>query len=172
MFNTAASFRAAMTGIAAVRGLRHIYVAAHGDTDAIYGAGGNHRVPLNIILQSVQDVASTPQSTLSGIYFGACAIGRERTAHKLLGGEHGEQAGLKWIAGYSKDADWTTSSAVDFVFWDSYLRAVDPDLEALSDHKAVFKAAETVGRLMSGAVDLLGFNVYVRERGAVRGLLA
>ena len=109
MFNNAESIKEMIPRIARNRDIHHIYVAAHGDEQAIHGAG-DARISRTVLANALADVH--PRQ-IYGVFFGSCKFGWNVDA--LM-----EQTGATWIAGYVEEVDWLHSSAMDLYFWHAY----------------------------------------------------
>jgi hypothetical protein len=106
-------------------GIRHIYVATHGDKDGIHLANGSKltRTELRNCLSKLPE----ERSRLDGVYFGSCNFVGEEFAEYFFDGAFEEKSGrmtsVKWVAGYSTEVDWVESSALDFLFFNKLLHA-------------------------------------------------
>jgi hypothetical protein len=166
MVNDEHAFKEIVSRLRQTRGIRALYIAAHGIKDGIRASNGNlidKRVIFNTLTRRLADETGS----LDGVHFGACWFLDERHAFNLLR-RHGEgEPGLWWVAGYSKVIDWIDSSALDMFFWQQYLN--DEEGTAL---ERIHRCAANILRLMPGAHKEMGFEIYVRGNGGVKGLLA
>jgi len=83
MFNTDNSFRDALRRAGMDRNIRHVYLAAHGDDAALYGAGDN-RISRTVIGNTLDDLAANGVANLDGLFFGCCNIGNQDTIEFIL----------------------------------------------------------------------------------------
>jgi len=167
MVNDEHAFREIVSRLRQTRGIRALYIAAHGIKDGIQASNGN-LIAKRLIFRTLTRRLDDEAGSLDGVHFGACWFLDERHAFNLLR-RHGEgEPGLWWVAGYSKVIDWIDSSAVDMFFWQQYLN--DEEGTAM---ERIHRCAEAIRRLMPGAAKEMGFEIYVRgTRGRVKGLLA
>ena len=115
MFNNAESIKEMIPRIAKIRDIHHIYVAAHGDEQAIHGAGGA-RISRTVLANALAEVH--PRQ-IYGVFFGSCKFGWN--VDLLM-----KQTGATWIAGYAEEVDWIHSSAMDLYFWHAYYLSGTP----------------------------------------------
>jgi len=167
MVNDEHAFREIVSRLRQTRGIRALYIAAHGIKDGIRASNGN-LIDKQLIFRTLTRRLADETGSLDGVHFGACWFLDERHAFNLLR-RHGEgEPGLWWVAGYEKVIDWIDSSAVDMFFWQQYLN--DEEGTAM---ERIHRCAEAIRRLMPGAAKQMGFEIYVRgNRGKVKGLLA
>ena len=94
----------------------HIYVAAHGDEQAIYGPGDSRisRTVLGNVLEGVD------ARQIYGVFFGSCSFGWNVAS--LM-----KRTGATWVAGYTADVDWIHAAAMDLFFWHAYYQSSVPD---------------------------------------------
>ena len=95
--------------IARTRDIHHIYIAAHGDEQAIHGAG-DARISRKVLGNALAEVHP---KQIYGVFFGSCTFGGNVGA--LM-----EQTSATWLAGYVEEVDWLHSSAMDLYFWHAY----------------------------------------------------
>ncbi|MCZ0941543.1 MAG: hypothetical protein OXJ53_00610, partial [Gammaproteobacteria bacterium] len=112
MFNNAESIKEMIPRIARTSDIHHIYVAAHGDEQSIYGAG-DARISRTVLANALAEVHA---KQIYGVFFGSCLFGWNVDA--LM-----EQSGATWLAGYSEEVDWLHSSAMDLYFWYAYYQS-------------------------------------------------
>ena len=167
MFNTEGSFKHALKRLGRQAGRHYVYIAAHGSTKHIYGAGD---APVRIkAIASVLDELADEGAVLHGIYFSTCYAGSEETAQMLLRSAAADRVQLQWVAGYPGNADWGASYAIDGYFWDRYLDR----LITRQSRAALDAAVADLRELMPGARTVGGFDVFVRDRaGGVKSLLS
>lgn len=167
MVNDERAFREIVSRLRQSRGIRALYIAAHGMKEGIQTTNGNI-IDKRMIFRTLTRRLADETGSLDGVHFGACRSLDERHAFNLLR-RHGEgEPGLWWVAGYSKSIDWMDSSTVDMFFWQQYLNN-----EEGTAIERINVSAEAIRRLMPGAAKQMGFEIYVRsKRGRVKGLLA
>ena len=110
MFNNTESIKEIIGRIAADPAIHHLYIAAHGSAKGISGAGDNV-VRHDVLGRMLSDLRA---DRLYGVYMGCCEIGVR--VEELI-----NNSGLTWLAGYTCDVDWVSSSVMDLLFWDIYL---------------------------------------------------
>lgn len=167
MVNDERAFREIVSRLRQSRGIRALYIAAHGMKEGIQASNGN-LIDKRLIFRTLTRRLADETGSLDGVHFGACRSLDERHAFNLLR-RHGEgEPGLWWVAGYSKSIDWIDSSVVDMFFWQQYLN--DEEGTAM---ERIHRCAQAIRRLMPGAAKKMGFEIYVRgNRGRVKDLLA
>lgn len=166
MVNDEHAFKEIVSRVRQTRGIRALYIAAHGIKDGIRASNGN-LIEKQLIFRTLTRRLPDETGSLDGVHFGACWFLDDRHALNLLR-RHGEgEPGLWWVAGYSKVIDWIDSSALDMFFWQQYLN--DEEGTAL---ERIHRCAQEIRRLMPGAHKEMGFEIYVRGNGGVKGLLA
>ena len=109
MFNNAESIKEIIPRIAKTRDIHHIYIAAHGDDQAIYGAG-DARISRTVVSNLLAGVHARQ---LYGVFFGTCGFGWNVDA--LMG-----RTGATWLGGYIENVDWFHALAMDMYFWHAY----------------------------------------------------
>ena len=109
MFNNAESIKEMIPRIARTRDIHHIYIAAHGDEQAIHGAG-DARISRKVLGNALAEVHP---KQIYGVFFGSCRFGGN--VDVLM-----EQTSATWLAGYVEEVDWLHSSAMDLYFWHAY----------------------------------------------------
>jgi len=166
MVNDEHAFKEIVSRLRQTRGIRALYIAAHGIKDGIRASNGN-LIEKRLIFRTLTRRLADETGSLDGVHFGACWFLDEHHAFNLLR-RHGEgEPGLWWVAGYSKIIDWIDSSALDMFFWQQYLN--DEEGTAL---ERIHRCAEAIRRLMPGAHKEMGFEIYVRGNRGVKGLMA
>lgn len=144
--------------------LHYVYIGAHGDEDGIFGSDDTC-----ISRQAIKGMFKNwLPGTVDGLYLGTCLFGHETNADYLLNPANPrDKPPFKWVAGYENAVDWIDSSALDLLFWNTFLDCSD----TLSPLARIKATAAVLNRQAPGLVKDLGFQVFVRHRGGVRGLL-
>ena len=150
-FGDAAAFSEIVQRVGEQRGIRYVYVAAHGSDEGIFGASGA-LIPNKVIIESLK------HARLDGVFFGACEFGVLKNARKIL---RSSDVALSWVAGYGSDVDWIRSSLADILFWRKYL-------ETLLDEKKTPKAAvrytaEALVRYSPGMLLIDEFEIFLKD---------
>jgi hypothetical protein len=167
MVNDEHAFKEIVSRLRQTRGIRALYIAAHGIRDGIRASNGN-LIAKRLIFRTLTRRLADESGSLDGVHFGACWFLDQRHAFNLLRRHGVGEPGLWWVAGYSKVIDWIDSSALDMFFWQQYLN--DERGTAL---ERINRCADAIRRLMPGANKEMGFEIYTRStRGRVKGLLA
>lgn len=163
-FSSEAALKHVITHVAATEA-RFLYIGAHGDDAAIYGAIGDDegrvsRTQLrNVLWRCWRDEIGD----FDGLFLGSCSFVTEKNAEYILCGEK-QPKQLKWLAGYSQDVDWVESTLLDALF---FRRALAFEGTPIQRVKACVRSLhEDAG----GLCEKLGFNVYVRQRGLGGGV--
>lgn len=124
MFNNEESLKEIIPRLADRTDIRYLYIAAHGDSDAIYGPA-EKRISRTIIKNILSEVHGRK---LHGIYFGSCLFGHQTEG--LL-----RNSGATWIAGFTEEIDWLDSTALDLYFWNAFYKSSACD-QALKEDRA------------------------------------
>ena len=109
MFNNTESIKEMIPRLVRTPDIHHIYIAAHGDRQAIYGAG-DARISRTVIANLLAEVDARQ---LYGVFFGSCEFGD--SVEKLM-----ERTRVTWLAGYVEEVNWLHASAMDLFFWNAY----------------------------------------------------
>lgn len=153
MFNDATAFREIFLRLSAARGVHHIYVASHGDTNCL---AGTNDVPISkTIIKNTIIQAAEGKGRLDSVYFGCCSFGNPAMLKSLLSAG----GALRWVAGFENEVDFIESSAFDWLFWNAYNEIEGTALERIN---------VTVGKLrhdVPGLMTKLGFHVGVWDGG-------
>jgi hypothetical protein len=153
-FYNVSAFQDMVRDLGARRGLYYLYIAAHGDDDAIY-ARDDQPINRKVIRDLLVNIARTHGSRLHGIFFGSCNFVNEDTIHFFNQVDLGE---LRWIAGYADEINWIASTALDWCFWNDFLSNKNWDTEV----SAIDSTADFLNGTMYGLCRELGFNIYRR----------
>lgn len=164
MANSAAALKEAIPRIALDRKCKYLCLAMHGDEAGIVTLNDN-RLSRSALKKLLVDIKSTSGAKLRGIYLSCCLVGTAALADYLFR----EDVGVSWIAGYSTEADWIESSALDFLFFNTLVRTRD---EA-TDIQKIHSVAARLRKAAPGLIEDLGFGIYVRKQatGGAKNLL-
>lgn len=152
MFNNGSAFQEILPRMCQTDNIRHVYIAAHGDSDGILGSNGEV-ISMTRIKNAVRELDNT-EGRLHSIYFGCCLFGQFRNIRDLL--EAGDQ--LRWIAGYTKSVSFVDSTLLDGLFWHHYINS--------RENTTLLRVSDTYNRLKTdapGLIQRLGFKVGVRD---------
>jgi hypothetical protein len=153
-FYNVSSFQDLVRDLGARRGLYYLYIAAHGDDDAIY-ARNDQRIDRVAIRDLLATIAKTRGSLIRGVFFGSCSFVNDETIEFLNKVDLGE---LRWIAGYADEINWISSTALDWCFWNDFLSNANWDTEV----NCIDSTADFLNGNMYGLCRELGFNIYRR----------
>lgn len=172
MFGSAGAFEELVQRIGVKRRVDYLYVATHGTSRGIKCANGDV-VPLKRLREVLGVVKSTHGAKLTGLYLGACDVGTEAFAKKLLGKVAADETPLTWVAGYCKKVEWLQSSALDFLFWSRFwtIRR-DGRRNPGNDKALILKTAADLQKIAGGLAEELGFEIFVRQGSEVVPLIA
>ena len=120
MFNNGDALKEIVMRLAATNNIHHIYFAAHGSEQGIYGSNEEEVVSTTRLSNIIKTINSL-RGKLDSVYFGSCSFGNEKNLERLLLSAEGEQ--IRWLAGYTKDVDFVKSTALDAIFWHEYIAA-------------------------------------------------
>ena len=157
MFCDARSLESIMRRVGTWRGLRFVYVGAHGDHSGIYGSLDGHegKVSRTKLRNALVRLAEQDAGKVDGLFVGSCGFLTAANARHLL---CTAEVPITWVAGYSEDVDWIDSTIVDLYFMSQLLEGEGTALQRVN------RAATAVGLNMRLA-ESLGFQVYKRKRG-------
>lgn len=153
-FYNVSAFQDLVRDLGARRGLYYLYIAAHGDDDAIY-ARNDQRIGRAAIRDILATIAKTRGSLIRGVFFGSCSFVNDETIEFLNKVDLGE---LRWIAGYADEINWISSTALDWCFWNDFLSNANWDTEV----NCIDSTANFLNGNMYGLCRELGFNIYRR----------
>lgn len=156
MFNNGGALKEIVLRLASTNNIHHIYFAAHGSEQGIYGSNDVEisTTKLTNIIKATND----GRGKLDSIYFGSCSFGNSKNLEKLLLSAEGEQ--IRWIAGYTKDVDFVKSTALDAIFWHEYIEAkYDKKKRLVSPLNRIEAVCKTISKQVGGLVEELGFKV-------------
>lgn len=145
--------------------LKCAYVASHGSESGIHGSDG-----ATISRTKIRNIFTGFYGRpFDGLYFGTCGFLSQDNAEFLMSdqGAHGKGT-FVWVAGYDRSIGWVDSSALDMIFWSTYMGFAGESGGAKQQVKS------TAAHLRNVAGDLaanLGFHVYVRGTGRSAGRL-
>lgn len=152
MFNNGTAFQEILPRMCSTTNIRHVYIAAHGDTDGILGSN-NESISITRIKNAVRELDDA-RGTLHSLYFGCCLFGQFSTLRDLLEAS----SELTWIAGYTTSVDFVDSTLLDGLFWHHYFNSEeDAPLSRIKDAYSKLKADAP------GLMQRLGFKVAVRD---------
>ncbi len=160
MFNNSASLEEIIRRVSAKSDIHNLYIATHGNRRSIFGAEGRNRIPreeLGTMLGNVR------RRQIDGLYLSTCLTANASTVEALL-----RQDRVRWVAGYSEEADWLKSASLDLYFWDCHYETYRVD--------DVVGRIERIARMLKGEMqplcNSLGFNIFVPDNdGNIRKLL-
>lgn len=116
MFNNISSFEDAFTRAIERKGLNCIYIAAHGDENAIYGYG-NSKISLKKVAE-IAELTKNRGSKVDGIFFGSCEFGTHENLKYILSKAH---LSTRWVAGYDYSAKIINGTFEEAQFLSDYL---------------------------------------------------
>lgn len=148
-----------------------LYIAAHGTKKGIH-LHGNEVITRSKLCNMLSQIGQRDRS-LNGLYLGSCEFGTRELAEFLLARDQQ----LKWVAGYSLESDFVDGTALDVMFFNSWLRnrGLFPNLGAL---KLIEKVAAELDKTCRGLINTwsenghgprakprlgMGFSIYARS---------
>jgi len=151
MFCDLMSLKNIVTRMSRARGIKYIYIGAHGTPNNIKALGGSiTRAELRSILHKFTG------TSIFGVFLSTCAFGNEDNIDYLLRPTRDAVTSIKWIAGYTKDIDWIDSAALDMLFWNSFFSSEGSQIARIE------YVASELKRLVPGLIKELGFCIYRR----------
>ena len=152
MFNDGAALQEIMERLASKNNIHHIYIAAHGSENGLFGSNGE-KISKTIIKNTIKRINGS-RGKLESIYFGSCNFGNYSNLEELL--EYGNSK-LRWVAGYTKEIDFVKSSVLDTLFWNLYIN------ESSTVSETVNNVCGTLLQDAGGLVEKLGFKVLAYD---------
>lgn len=158
MFGGSEEFKKSFDRLAEKNGIHYIYIAAHGDEEALQGSMGE-RIKIGDLKRRISSAElDDARGKLAGLYFGSCSFGQPETLKKLLA--QGNK--LRWIAGYEKNVDFVESTAFDLLFFDTLLHYRHD--KKCTELDAIKNTADVIKLKVGGLADSLGFSLMLWER--------
>lgn len=151
------------------------YLAMHGGYDGLHLHSGV-RVSRTVLKNTLREITQSKGASLSGLYLGACLFGVRSLAEFIFR----KDVSLSWVAGYSEEVDFISSTALDLLFFHTLLEVREemPNATKLARVKEVARRMRTQARglcrtpLENGDPHCgLGFSIFVRKQGPKRGVV-
>ena len=173
MVATPAALADAIKRMAWDKEISTIYIAAHGDVDGLHLHGWDD--PVNRKQLSKMLIEGGTRRTLRGVYLGACEFGTEDLAKYLLE----RDKNLQWVAGYKHASDFVDGTALDVMFFNTWLNFAGRRRK-LSTRELIAIVADRLRHDCRGLINTreendyegdneeapgMGFSIYVRARG-------
>ncbi len=162
MFADRSSLQTVFSSRAQDRTTEVVYLASHGDENRI-GPTANNAISRAEFRNIIKTSNLTGQ--VKGLFLGTCLTGNTATAKFLLN----SSTNLVWVAGYRKSVDWMDGSAIDMVFMSKlsalYVANKKKKKGKLSPQALAHEAATQLVRLIPGAHNQYGFNIYFNDNG-------
>ena len=158
MFNNGAALQEIMARLASKNNIHHIYIAAHGSENGLFGSNGK-KISKTIIKNSIKKINGS-RGKLKSIYFGSCNFGNYLNLEELLRERLLSNGNIKlrWVAGYTKEIDFVKSAVLDTLFWDLYIND-----ESSTVLETVNNVCGTLLQDAGGLVEKLGFKVLAYD---------
>jgi hypothetical protein len=166
MFGGKAEFKNAFDRLAEKNGIHYLYIAAHGADDGIQGT---MRSDISTTVVSNRISATDDDDTrgrLAGIYFGSCSFGSHKNLERLL--KSGNKP--RWVAGYNKDVDFVSSTALDLLFFHTHVTHIQSQ-KKMTELEAIKATASDLKANVGGLMKNLGFSLLMWERRKVVKLI-
>lgn len=174
MVGTASALDEALGRLARSRRVTVAYLAMHGGTNGLHLHSGQ-RVTRTRLRNRLREISGEDGSKLRGLYLGACLFGTPQLAQFLLRRE----INITWIAGYQESVDFVHSTALDLLFFNTWLDVKQRNrgyterqrIGAVADRLRAEAEGLIQTPLENGNADAgLGFSIYVRRRGRSGGV--
>ena len=156
MANNIDGLKRAIETIASSKDCRYLYIAMHGNLNGIVPHDGETLSAT--VLRNTLARAKQHRNSLRGLHLGCCEFGRLETAAKLFE----KDIAPVWIAGYSTEADWIRSSALDILFLSALIRPLKRGVRE-TEKQRIRRVVRSIYSAAPGLVDSLGFGVFVRD---------
>lgn len=145
------------------------YLAMHGDETGLHLHGNeDQRVSRTHLKNTLSEVSH--RSRLKGLFLGSCLFGTADLASYLLS----RVEGLTWVAGYCQSVNFIQSTALDLLFFNTWL-ALKTSAQPLSERDRIEEVARRLRQEAPGLIRTpeenddeeigLGFSIFVRRRG-------
>lgn len=165
----------ALQRLAKSRSVTVAYLAMHGNEDGLYLHSGE-RVSRTRLKNTLRDITAQNGAALSGLFLGSCLFGAKPLAEFVFRND----VNLTWIAGYNRSVEFVGATSLDLLFFNTLLavRNERPNFSKLQRIKEVVRRLriEVPGLCKTPEENRdpkcgLGFSVFVRRRGPVRGVV-
>ena len=156
-------------------GVTVAYLAMHGNEKGLHLHSGE-RVSRTHLKNTLRDITAQNGAALSGLFLGSCLFGAKSLAEFVFQGD----VNVTWIAGYNRSVEFVSATSLDLLFFNTLLavRYERPNLSKLQRIREVVRRLrlEVPGLCRTpeenGDPDCgLGFSVFVRRRGPIRGVV-
>ena len=174
MIGTQQALDEALTRLASSRRVTTAYLGMHGGQNGLH-LHSNTRVSRTHLRNTLRDISAAPGARLRGLYLGACVFGTVSLATYLLQ----RNVSLNWIAGYRENVDFVKSTALDLLFFNTWLE-VKGQHPRYTELQRVSVVADRLRIEARGLINTpientdpncgLGFSIFVRRRGRVGGV--
>lgn len=156
MANNIDGLKKSIETLASSKDIRYLYVAMHGNKDGIVPHDGETLTAT--VLRNVLARAKQQRKSLRGLYLGCCDFGTTEMVSKLFD----KDIAPVWIAGYSTEADWLKSSALDMLFLSTLISPLRNNVRE-TERQRIQRVVGMIQSATPGLVDSLGFGVFVRD---------
>lgn len=156
MANNIDGLKRAIETLASAKDVRYLYIAMHGNDGGIVPHDGETLTAT--VLRNTLARAKQHRKSLRGLYLGCCEFGTVEVASKLFE----KDISPIWIAGYSTEADWLQSSALDMLFLSTLISPLKNDVRE-TERQRIQRVVGMIQYAAPGLVENLGFGVYVRD---------
>lgn len=179
MVGTQPALDEALQRLARSRRVTVAYLGMHGGASGLHLHSGA-RVSRTHLRNTLRDISAAQGARIRGLYLGSCLFGTEALARYLLG----RDISLNWIAGYRESVDFVKSTAMDLLFFNTWLEVKDQK-KGYTEIQRLHAVAERLRVEVRGLIRTplengdphcgLGFSIFVRRQGrggGVQDLLA
>jgi len=174
MVGTQPALDEALARLACSRRVTAAYLAMHGGLTGLHLHSGQ-RVSRTHLRNTLRDISGEAGSKLRGLYLGSCLFGTPRLAQFLLR----QDIAVSWIAGYHLTVDFVHSTALDLLFFNTWLDVKQRN-GGYTERQRIGAVAERMKMEAHGLIQTplengdpnagLGFSIYVRRKGRAGGI--
>lgn len=174
MIGTQPALDEALQRLSSSRRVTIAYLGMHGSDRGLHLHSGA-RVSRTHLRNTLRDISAADGARLRGLYLGSCLFGTVELARYLLA----RDISLNWVAGYRESVDFIKSTAMDLLFFNTWLE-VKQENRGYTELQRIFAVADRLRVEARGLIRTplengnphcgLGFSIFVRRRGRSGGI--
>ncbi len=151
------------------------YLGMHGNSKGLHLHSGDI-VTRTHLKNTLCNITQIQGAKYSGLYLGSCLFGTKSLARHLL---LNQNVSLNWVAGYATSVDFIKSTALDLLFFNSWLdiKRQNPKLSEIRRIRILanqlkFEVPGLISNANAGQIAKgLGFSIFVRKQGRTRDVI-
>lgn len=174
MVGTQPALDEALARLSCSRRVTVAYLGMHGNERGLHLHGGG-KVSRTHLRNTLRTISAVQGARLRGLYLGSCLFGTQQLANHLLS----TNISLNWIAGYRESVDFVKSTALDLLFFNTWLE-VKREHSSYTEIQRIHEVADRMRVEAPGLIRTplengnpncgLGFSLFVRRRGRAGGV--